>query len=143
MKTEGYNTNLAAEYFVLSMLYRIGFDAYLTLGNKKSVDIVVDKGNLLITIDVKGMAGTTNWPMENFKKRTENHFVVLVSFVNKIADYSALPEVYVVPSEDVSALIYENPKGSRRGITLSRMRKEAATYKDAWHLLSAISKQEL
>ena len=38
------NTNLASEYYVISMLYRIGAEAYLTLGKKKSVDIVVKKG---------------------------------------------------------------------------------------------------
>ena len=37
----GYNTNLAAEFHVLSMLHRLGADATLTLGNKKGVDIVV------------------------------------------------------------------------------------------------------
>lgn len=40
----GYNTNLASEFYVLSMLYRMGFDANLTLGNKKSVDIAVVLG---------------------------------------------------------------------------------------------------
>ena len=35
----GYNTNLASEFYVLSMLYRCGLDASLTLGNKKSVDV--------------------------------------------------------------------------------------------------------
>ena len=52
-----YNTNLAAEFYVLSMLHRLGFDASLTLGNKKAVDIVVvrDSGNV-VTIDVKGLA---------------------------------------------------------------------------------------
>lgn len=30
----GYNTNLASEFFVLSMLYRLGFDANLTLGTR-------------------------------------------------------------------------------------------------------------
>lgn len=28
----GYNTNLASEFFVLSILYRLGLDASLTLG---------------------------------------------------------------------------------------------------------------
>ena len=52
-----YNTNLASEFHVLSMLHRLGLDAVLTLGNKKMVDIVVtsDEGEL-ITIDVKGIA---------------------------------------------------------------------------------------
>jgi hypothetical protein len=33
-----YNTNLAAEFYVLSILHRLGFDATMTLGNKKAVD---------------------------------------------------------------------------------------------------------
>ena len=36
-----YNTNLAAEFYVLSVLHRLGAEANLTLGNKKAVDIVV------------------------------------------------------------------------------------------------------
>jgi hypothetical protein len=35
-----YNTNLAAEFYVLSLLHRLGADAALTLGNKKAVDII-------------------------------------------------------------------------------------------------------
>jgi hypothetical protein len=36
-----YDTNLAAECYVLSCLHRIGLTANLTLGNKKGVDVVV------------------------------------------------------------------------------------------------------
>ncbi|GAH30245.1 unnamed protein product, partial [marine sediment metagenome] len=53
-----YNTNLASEFYVLSTLHRLGLDAFLTLGNKKSVDILVaSPGGLFLTIDVKGVAG--------------------------------------------------------------------------------------
>lgn len=47
---EGYNTNLAAEFYVLSVLHRLGVSATLTLGNKKSVDIVItrDAGNAIV-----------------------------------------------------------------------------------------------
>lgn len=34
-----YNTNLAAEFCVLSALYRFGIDTSLTLTNKKSVSV--------------------------------------------------------------------------------------------------------
>jgi hypothetical protein len=60
----GYNTNLASEFYVLSMLYRLGFDANLTLGNKKSVDIAVVLGpGRAITVDVKAVAGKMDWLM--------------------------------------------------------------------------------
>ena len=36
-----YNTNLASEFYVMSVLCRLGLEANLTLGNKKAVDIVV------------------------------------------------------------------------------------------------------
>lgn len=39
----GYNTNLAADFYVLSILHRLGAEATLTLGNKKSIDIVVTR----------------------------------------------------------------------------------------------------
>jgi len=61
-----YNTNLAAEFWVLSTLYRIGSDAQLTLGNKKSVDILVNLSNgMRCTIDVKGLADPYDWPADN------------------------------------------------------------------------------
>jgi hypothetical protein len=131
----GYNTNLAAEFYVLSVLHRLGAEANLTLGNKKSVDIVVvhDAGDS-VTVDVKGLAGTTGWPIDNFRPK-ERHFVVLVCFLGKIDDPSVSPEVYVVPAKNVESLTYNAPGGTRRIIQFSRMRKEGATYRSAWKQL--------
>jgi hypothetical protein len=56
----GYDTNLASEFYVLSILYRLGLDANVTLGNKKSVDISVVLGpGRAVTIDVKAVAGNS------------------------------------------------------------------------------------
>ena len=64
----GYNTNLAAEFYVLSMLHRLGADAALTLGNKKAVDIfVANEGGSTITIEVKGVAKRYDWPADNIR----------------------------------------------------------------------------
>lgn len=133
---DGYNTNLAAEFYVLSVLHRLGISATLTLGNKKSVDIVVarDAGDA-ITVDVKGLAGTTNWPVDNLKQGRKKHFIAFVTFLGRISDPAAPPEVYIVPSEDVSGLIYQNPAGNRRVIQLGRARKSWKKFKDAWELL--------
>jgi hypothetical protein len=118
------------------MLHRLGLDASLTLGNKKSVDIVVvrDTGDA-ITIDVKGLAGTTSWPVDNLKEISKDHFLVFVSYLGKMQDHSIAPEVYVVPSNRVQPLIYHSPNGKRHVLQLSRMRKKGAKYKDAWDLL--------
>jgi hypothetical protein len=132
----GYDTNLAAEFYVLSVLHRLGMNATLTLGNKKSVDIVIarDAGDAM-TVDVKGLAGTTNWPVDNLKEGRNRHFIAFVTFLGHIADPSVLPEVYIVPSDEVGALVYQNPAGNRRVIQLGRARKSWERYKSAWELL--------
>ncbi len=130
-----YDTNLASEYHVLSMLYRLGMDAYLTLGNKKSVDILINKDGALKTVDVKGIKGVTLWPLYNFSNRKSNHFLALVSYLNKIEDVSVIPEVYIVPAKDVDKLLWENPNKTRKGISLGNMRKTESKYRDKWSLL--------
>jgi len=135
MKRDGYNTNLAAEYYVLSALYRLGLNAYLTLGNKKAIDIVIDFGTHVATVDVKGIAGTTLWPMDNFSDPKPHHYIVLVSFLNKMTDLTIQPECYVVPSAEVGDLLYRNPKKTRKGIQLSTVRAHGTKYAGAWKLI--------
>ena len=74
-----YDTNLASEFYVLSTLHRLGADAYLTLGSKKSVDImVVSEEGRVVTVDVKGVAGPYDWPADNIQTPgNEGHFYVL------------------------------------------------------------------
>jgi len=138
---KGYNTNLASEYYVLSMLYRQGFDAYITLGNRKGIDIILNLNDeKQITIDVKGLQGTTLFPLDNVDDQTAkpNHFVVFLSFLNKMSDPLVLPEIYVVPHNDLKDLMYHNPKGNRKGINLSMLRSTAAAYRNNWEILKMI-----
>lgn len=130
-----YNTNLAAEFHVLSILHRLGRDATLTMGNKKSVDIVVVRsaGDTL-TVDVKGLAGKTSWPVDNVKSDKRNHFLAFVCFLGKIENPESLPDVWIIPSSSIGKFTYTSPKG-RRVVQLSRLRREAKAYKDAWNLL--------
>ena len=131
----GYNTNLAAEFYVLSVLHRLGLSASITLGNRKAVDIVVESRGRLFTIDVKGMAGRTNWPMDNFKTKAgegTNHFIALVTFNNKISDPAVLPTVFLVPAEKVTSFFYRNPKGNRQVVRYGRMRDEGSEFLEAW-----------
>lgn len=130
-----YNTNLAAEFYVLSVLHRLGAEANLTLGNKKAVDIVVVRGaGDTVTVDVKGLAGKTSWPVDNVKEPRERHFIILVCFLGKISEPSALPETYIVPSAKLPALTYNAP-GGRRVVQLSKMRKDGKEFRDAWDLV--------
>ncbi|MBI2578349.1 MAG: hypothetical protein HYW26_01415 [Candidatus Aenigmarchaeota archaeon] len=141
MGDTGQNTNLASEYYVLSILYRMNVNAYLTLGNKKSIDIVIDKNGETLTADVKGLRGTSNFPIDNWNRKHKNHFLIFISFLNKINDLKCLPEVYIVPSTELEnehkelgekSIIYRNPKGNRTVVELSRLRKLKNKYRDKW-----------
>ncbi len=128
----GYDTNLAAEFHVLSLLHRQGFNATLTLGNKKAVDIVVvPRVGKPITLDVKGLAGSTGWPVDNLGRGRVGHYIVFVCFLGRIDDPGALPEVYVVPSARLRGLIYQAP-GGRRLVRLASLRSKGQRYRDSW-----------
>lgn len=131
----GYNTNLASEFYALSMLHRLGADANLTLGNKKSVDIAVIRGKGdSVTVDVKGLAGKTGWPIDNIGAGNSKHYIVFVCFMGKIEDTDSSPLVWVVPSLKVSALTYEAP-GGRKLMRVSTLRDRGSEFRDAWSQL--------
>lgn len=138
MSDKSYNTNLASEFYVMSVLHRLGLDAVLTLGNKKSVDIVVvrDAGES-VTVDVKGLAGKTGWPVDNVREGRHNHYLVFVCFAGKINDIEATPETWVIPSTLVSPLVYQAP-GGRRVLVRSRLLKDGAKFRNAWSLLAGV-----
>jgi hypothetical protein len=132
-----YNSNLAGEFYVLSMLHRLGADATLTLGNKKAVDIVVVRAvGDVVTIDVKALAGKTCWPVDNFHSAKKGHFLALVCFLAKIDDLATVPEIYILPSEEVEGLTYTAP-GGRKTIELRTIRRTGAKYcgAEAWKQL--------
>ena len=135
---KGYNTNLASEYYVLATLYRLGFDAYITLGNKKGIDIIINLNDVRqITIDVKGLQGTTLFPLDNVDESLvkPNHYIVFLSFLNKMSDPTVVPEMYVVPCGNLTKLMYRNPKGNRKGINLSELRLNGRDFLNNWEIL--------
>lgn len=120
-KMSNYATGMAAEFYVLSMLHRLGVTAYLTLGNNKAVDIVVTRSSgEQITIDVKGIKGKTSWPM-NVRYISRQHYYVFVSFLGKMNDPKLLPEVYIVPSTSLRRLKYQNKRTGREFMQLRRL----------------------
>jgi len=127
-KMSGYNTVIASEYYVLSLLYRLGYEAYITIGNKKSVDIRVVKEEQTITIDVKAVQGYSSLIVNNVSSK-HNHYIIFLIYNNKFEDISVLPDIYVVPSADISKIekIFKDQKRVFKGDILS--------YKDNWQCL--------
>lgn len=135
---KGYNTNLASEYYVLAALYRQGFDAYITLGNKKGIDIILNLNDeKQITIDVKGLQGKTLFPLDNVNEEIKkaNHFIVFLSFLGKMSNLLELPEIYVVPHNSIKEIMYHSPGGSRKGMNLYTLRNNGEKYLNNWEQL--------
>lgn len=131
-----YNTNLASEFFVLSMLHRLGMDAALTLGNKKAVDILVTtQDRTIITIDVKGLEGPYDWPADNISLLDDpKHIYILVSFERKISDPQFSPSVWIIPSNKLSPFIRKYR--TRTVISRANMKTQGQKFFQAWPLIS-------
>jgi hypothetical protein len=126
---------MAAEFYVLSCLHRLGMNATMTLGNQKAVDlVVVRRPGEVATIDVKGVAGKDDWflgvPPETPQPR---HFVALLSFEGRMADPSSVPSVWVVPERDLLVWIgrWKNTYGIKRRTVATQL----GAYRDAWSRL--------
>ena len=130
-----YNTNLAAEFYVLSMLHRLGADAALTLGNKKAVDIIVANENRTITtIDVKGLEGRYDWPADNIRLLQDTqHFYVLVSFEGKITDPLSLPSAWIIPANELAQFVRKYK--TRTVIARAYVKAKGQKYLQAWSLI--------
>jgi hypothetical protein len=133
-----YNTNLAAEFWVLSALCRLGVEAHLTLGNKKSVDILIHGGSQIIcTVDVKGLADQYDWPTDNITVlNNPNQFYILLSFEGKILEPLVSPSVWVIPSNQIEPFI----RRFKTRVIVSRalVKRDGSKFKNAWHYFSRL-----
>jgi hypothetical protein len=128
-RANSFNTGMAAEFFVLSQLFRMGLEAYLSQGNKKSIDIrVVHSPEKAISIDVKAVRAYSSLVVNNVVS-APTHFVVFVIYNNKFEDVAVAPDVFIVPSEEVAAIT--------KHFQLERrvMKGDLAKYKDNWLVL--------
>jgi hypothetical protein len=133
MGEQQFNTHLAAEFFVMSALHRLGANALLTLGNKKAVDIVVERGADTLTVEVKGLVAAGSFPIGDYTPRAgdKHHYYVFVSFLGKIGDPSCPPDVYIVPAKDLDGkkLVEHNKVNN---VLYSTLEENKNRYKNNW-----------
>ncbi len=133
MNEERTDSNLAAEFYVASQLLR-RYRVSLTLGHTKEIDLfVAHPDGRTVTIDVKGLKNTTNWPMPSRPPRAV-HFYALVTYRNRFTDLGEPPEVFVIPSREVPRLC--TPwSGKPEKMCIGYRRIKDSNYKDGWGLL--------
>lgn len=105
---------LAAKFYVLSVLHRLGAEANLTFAQPDNVDItVVRQSGEAFTIDVKTLTGTTIWPIERLRAR-KHHFVVFIRYKREWRDPKVVPDIYIWPSKSLQEFI-----ARQKGATVS------------------------
>ena len=126
MRKDTFNTGIASEYLILSKFYRMELEAYMSQGNKKSVDIrVIKKNGQPISVDVKAVRGYSSLVVNNVVSK-DNHFVVFVIYNNKFEDVNVDPEIYVVPTNELPAIT--ETYGEEKRV----MKGKLSGYKNKW-----------
>ena len=128
-RANSFNTGIASEHLVLSNLYRLGLEAYMSQGNKKGIDIrVVREDESVISIDVKSVGGYSSLVVNNVVANY-NHFIVFVIYKNKFEDVISIPDIYIVPSTIVVE-IAKSFKDEKR-----IMKGDLEEYKNKWQYI--------
>ncbi|MDO8805588.1 MAG: hypothetical protein Q7R35_14305 [Elusimicrobiota bacterium] len=96
MGAQRYHTSQAAEFFIYAQLHRLGFNAVITLGNAKAVDILVySQGKETLKFDVKGLKDS-NYFIGLKDSICDEHFFYCFIVLGK--DATKMPVVGIVPS---------------------------------------------
>lgn len=135
-----YNTNLASEYLMMSLLCRAAKDAYLSLGNKKGVDIIVktEKGAICI-VEVKGVNKRNDWIIGNSGKLPvePNLFYALICFNSSIEDLTTTADFWFIPSEKLNKKTEHKIAGNGKTVFISNkyVRDNYNEYKNTFKFL--------
>lgn len=135
-----YNTNLASEYLLMSLLCRAGKDAYLSLGNKKGVDIIVKtvKGAICV-VEVKGVNKRNDWLIGNSGKIPIelNLIYALVCFNGKIDELTSTADFWMIPAAKLAELTEHKIAKNEKTVYISNkyVRENYDEYKNSFKWL--------
>lgn len=122
--------DLAAKFFVLSVLHRLGVEATLTFSQNDNVDLtIVQESGRALTIDVKTLSGSKEWRIVPFRAR-DHHYLIFVWYP-PTSDPKVQPTAYIVASERLRKLL--NRKKVQL-LPLDLLAKELSA-QDAWQEL--------
>lgn len=135
LKLQRTQTGIAAEYYVAGELSRLGYNVTFTFGNTKSIDLLIEKDDTIIAIQVKGIQRTKSicWNLDKTKVKA-NIFYVLVNL--HVDEPTAKPEFFVLSSNEALELFTSPPKlGDKRAYLDYKKLKNLEIYQDKWNKL--------
>jgi hypothetical protein len=118
-KPDSQQRSLAGEYYVASILSRLGYDIGITIGRAKVFDITaIASSGKEINIQVKSNYANYDWLVKGHFNSSRNSVVALVRLKK---DPTQKPELYFLPSSQANKLINDrystySPHISRRAV---------------------------
>jgi hypothetical protein len=111
-KLDNNQSGIASEFLVAGELCRRNFKVGLTLGNTKAIDLMVEKNEKALTIQIKGMQSpktSANWRINKNKiDPNSNIFFVLVNLQSNNLQKNV--EFFICTSKEVYELIIDKTK---------------------------------
>lgn len=132
-RRSGHATAMAGEFFVMERLYRLGHQPALTLGNAKSIDILVrSSSGHLYELSVKAICGGGKWNVGTTDLSNRNTLVFVLLHYKDFEDLSSIPEAWVIPSSEVGKLRKNWFKSQAIYASNDDDRKKIGPYKEKW-----------
>ncbi len=132
-RRDGHATGMAGEFFVMEKLFRLGHEPALTLGNAKSIDVLVRKADgTLREISVKAIRGGGKWGVSSADESRETARVYVFLLYRDFDDPRADVDVFVVPARDVHRMKEPWFKGHALYCSNKESRARLEKYRDAW-----------
>ncbi len=109
-KPDSQQKGLAGEYYVASILSRLGYDIGITIGRAKAYDMIaIGPSGKTVNIQVKSTYTYYDWLVKEFPPNPNS----VVAFVRLGKDITKLPELYFIPASEANDIInYEYPTHS-------------------------------
>jgi hypothetical protein len=139
-RKSGHASGMAGEFFVMERLFRLGHEPALTLGNAKSIDIIVrTSAGKLKTVSVKSARGGGKWGVDKHSlSEIESRDLVFVFLLYKsFEDVTSDPLVWIMKAADVKKR--KRPWFDKWAIYYSHRQQTPADledFKNAWHLIA-------
>jgi len=133
-RKDGHATGMAAEFFVMSQLFRLKHAPALTLGNAKSIDILVrSESGKHYDVSVKAVRGGGKWGVSSEDESNAQNRIYVFLLYKNFEDITTSPIAYVIPATEVEPMksgwhqgwaLYYSSKANRP--------KNLEDYREAW-----------
>lgn len=93
-------TGIASEFLAAGELSRRGYNVTLTMGNTKSIDLLIEKNGKLIPVQVKGIQRKKSICWSLGLSKIKGHSILYI-LVNLNADNLENPEYFILTEKEV------------------------------------------